>query len=224
VVLTNCMDLENWAFGLVRDLLGWVAAESRGDTLPPMPDPPDPTRVANAADYQGVLRTGSGERLEVVARGEGLVLVIDGLPVPLARRWDDDFLVEHAEFERFLMGFERDEEGAVVAAHHGDRRWHRDPPAPDAEIGDVAHLEPFVGHYRSHNPWMTNFRVVLREDRLMFVHPTGWEEPLAEVGEARFRIGSDERSPERLAFDAVVAGRALRADRSGCPYYRTFTT
>jgi hypothetical protein len=38
-----------------------------------------------------------------------------------------------------------------------------------------------------------------------------------------FRVGSDACSRETLRFAAVVEGRALRADYSGCPYFRAFT-
>jgi D-alanyl-D-alanine carboxypeptidase len=227
LVLTNCLDLENWAFGLVRDLLGWVAAEAEGSPLPPTSPVPDATRVEDAVSYEGTFRSrDSGEeRLEVVADGGRLVVLHDGERVTLASRGEDDFLADHPDFERFVMGFERGPDGTVTAVHHGPRRWHRAVPDVPAVPGPdpSPDLEPFVGHYRSHNPWMTNFRVVLREERLVFIHPHGWEEPLIQLDGARFRIGSDERSPERIEFDAIVAGRALRATRSGCPYFRAFT-
>jgi CubicO group peptidase (beta-lactamase class C family) len=219
-VLTNCMDYESWAFGLVQDLLGWAAAESAGSALPAPPPPPDPWRVEDAAAYEGEFRARDGDRLEVVAEGDRLFLVRGGDRVPLLR-WGDAFLVDHPDFERFDLRVERGDEAAVTAVHHGSRRWHR--VVPTTELEETAHLAPFVGHYRSHNPWMTNFRVVLREDALVFAHPAGWEEPLVELSDGRFRIGADERSPERLEFDAIVNGEALRAVRSGCPYYRAFT-
>ncbi len=37
-----------------------------------------------------------------------------------------------------------------------------------------------------------------------------------------FRVGEDACSPETLRFTAIADGQALRADYSGCPYYRTF--
>ena len=40
-------------------------------------------------------------------------------------------------------------------------------------------------------------------------------------GGGAFRVG--ERTPERISFDSVVSGRALRATLSGCAYYRVFT-
>jgi hypothetical protein len=42
---------------------------------------------------------------------------------------------------------------------------------------------------------------------------------LTELGDGRFRVG-EERSLESLHFDAVADGQALRANLSGCDYYR----
>lgn len=84
---------------------------------------------------------------------------------------------------------------------------------------------PYLGHYRAHNAWATNFRVVASEGGLVF----GWDcydserHPLTSVGEAEFRIGEQEWSPERLRFDTVIDGRAQRALFSGAEFHRTFT-
>jgi len=48
----------------------------------------------------------------------------------------------------------------------------------------------------------------------------GAEDPLTPLGEVDFRVG-EGWSPERLRFDAVVDGRALRANLSGADYYRS---
>ena len=63
----------------------------------------------------------------------------------------------------------------------------------------------------------------MRRDQLVLIYPQGTEEPLTALGDGRFRVGEDERSPERLAFDTVLEGQALRANFSGCEYYRAFT-
>jgi hypothetical protein len=78
-------------------------------------------------------------------------------------------------------------------------------------------------HYRAHNPWeQSNFRVILRSGTLWLVWPTGEEEPLAPLPDDVFRVG-DDMLPERLRFDQVVGGQALRARLSGTDYYRFFT-
>ena len=44
--------------------------------------------------------------------------------------------------------------------------------------------------------------------------------PLSPLPNGDFRLGSEDWWPERLRFDAIVAGAALRADFSGEAYYR----
>jgi hypothetical protein len=48
----------------------------------------------------------------------------------------------------------------------------------------------------------------------------GPEDALTPLDDGSFRVGEEEWSPERLRFDAVVADEALRANLSGCDYYR----
>ena len=82
-----------------------------------------------------------------------------------------------------------------------------------------------AGHYRSHDPWVTNFRVILRGDVLWLVFaaaPDGFEpeQPLFPRADGSFRVGDDPGGPEDLRFDVVVDGRPLRAWLSGFAYYR----
>lgn len=81
--------------------------------------------------------------------------------------------------------------------------------------------DAYPGHYRSHIPWQTNFRVVLRKGALWLVWPAGSEEPLTPVGKDVFRVGN-EISPERLRFSQAVNGQTLCANLSGSDYYRFF--
>ena len=83
----------------------------------------------------------------------------------------------------------------------------------------------FAGHYRSHNPWTTNFRIVLRGDQpwLIFAGaPDGFdtEQILVPGDDSSYRVGEDPGNPETVSFDTVVGGQALRAWLSGWPYYR----
>jgi D-alanyl-D-alanine carboxypeptidase len=222
VVLTNCLAYEDWPFMLCREVLGWVRATSSSGPPAPVAPRPDDLRVERAEEFAGRYEGDRG-RLLVVAEGSGLFLEHGGDRIPLRRRPDDRFLVEHHDFARFLLGFER-QDGAVIAAYHGPDRWTRGgappvqgapPPQPDQDA--------FLGHYRSNNPWTTNFRVVRRGALLLLVYADGSEEPLTPLDPACFRIGDEDGSPERLRFDAIVEGRALRANLSGCDYYRTFT-
>ena len=90
------------------------------------------------------------------------------------------------------------------------------PPAP--ELDEYA---SFYGRYRSYNPWLPGFRVQQRESGLTAQMAWGEDKPLTRIGEAEFRVGEENWSPERVRFDAVVEGQALRANLSGETYYRS---
>ena len=49
------------------------------------------------------------------------------------------------------------------------------------------------------------------------------EQPLIALADGSFRVGDDSAGPERLSFDTIVDGSALRAWLSGSPYYRVDT-
>ncbi len=85
---------------------------------------------------------------------------------------------------------------------------------------------PVVGHYRCYNPWLANIRVSWHDGSLWVwagEHQTCLGEPLIQLPDGSYRVGADERSPERLRFDTVIDGKATRATLSGCALYRTFT-
>ena len=67
-------------------------------------------------------------------------------------------------------------------------------PEPSAELQAIA------GHYRSHNPWTTNFRIVLRGDEpwLIFAGaPDGFdtEQILVPLDDGSYRVGDGSRQP-----------------------------
>jgi CubicO group peptidase (beta-lactamase class C family) len=85
---------------------------------------------------------------------------------------------------------------------------------------------PFLGRFRSHNPWLPSFSIASREGGL--VAGTEWLNgsdrfPLTPLDGERFRVGEPDWSPEWMHFDTVMEGRAQRAVYSGTPYYRAFT-
>jgi hypothetical protein len=97
-----------------------------------------------------------------------------------------------------------------------------EPHPPDCPL--VPELEEHAalyGRYRSYNPWLPGFRIEQRESGLAAQMAWGDVKPLTPLSEADFRVGEEEWSPERLCFDAVVEGRALRAKLSGETYYRS---
>lgn len=176
----------------------------------------DPLAVEDAADYEGEY-AGARGRLVFHADGDRLVLGGDE-PTPLEPRRSDRFLADRPDLALFLLRFRR-EGGRVVEAVHGGDVYRREeapsPPAPAAPAEWAAH----PGHYRAYNPWYSNFRVAIRGGELMLIFPWGLEEPLEPLGGGTFRVG-EEWSPERLRFDALADGKALRATLAGEAYYR----
>lgn len=195
-------------------------AARQDEPLPELPPVPEPSRVESAGDYAGVYRLES-DSIEFKAGNGELLLARHGEEFPLEPRGDDTFLVPHPDFELFLLRFERDEDGAIVAAAHGERRWLAPEQAPTA-VESPAEWRSLAGHYRCHNPWGTNFRVIVRDGELILVLPDGLEVPLTPRGDGVFRVGDDD-SPEFIRFDTIVDGEAWRAKYSGCDYYRFFT-
>jgi CubicO group peptidase (beta-lactamase class C family) len=187
---------------------------------------PDPTHVENAADFAGTYR-GARRTLKFAAEGDKLVLCL-----PEDRRWvlekrgEDAFYVPHPDLARFLLRFGRaatdgEEPGEVDQVCHGGDWYVGECYAGPRAFEHPVEWHACPGHYRSHIPWQTNFRVVLRKGALQLVWPAGDEEPLTPVDEGVFRIG-DETSPERLRFSQLVQGQALCANLSGSDYYRFF--
>jgi CubicO group peptidase (beta-lactamase class C family) len=223
-------DEEIAMFGL--KLLGGALHDQE---MPEMP-PADPGRVQNAADYAGTYRAGpavgqaqqpqggrvGSEPLTLVAEEERLTLQYCGEHVALERRGPDCFYVDHPGFGLFLLRLGR-ENGEVVEAFHGPDWYTNDRYAGPTTFDYPKVWDAYPGHYRSHNPWLTNFRIVLRKGALALIAPSESEEPLVPLGSAVFRVGEDDRSPERIRFDTILNGRALRASLSCNDYYRAFT-
>lgn len=211
---TNTLAVAQFALKCLRDL-------HLEDELPSLPPCPDPRRVEDAARYAGVYRAGE-RKLVLNAGGERLTLDYAGQRLGLEQRGADRFFVPHADFERFLLGFEFSETGEPLAALHGGERYANEkfPEPVDPERPDWT---AFTGHYRAHNPWYSNFRVVQRAGALALIWPSGEEEPLTLLEDGSFRVGEEPLSPERLRLDTLMNGEALRANLSGGDYYRTFT-
>jgi CubicO group peptidase (beta-lactamase class C family) len=196
--------------------------------LPTMP-PVDPDKIENAAEYAGTYRAfpeqsrGAGPKmLTLVAEGQRLIVRYYDERIVLERRGPDRFYVDHPDFALFLLRLGR-EKGKVVELFHGPD-WHTNDQYTGPTTFDYPQeWDAYPGHYLSFNPWLSNFRVVLRKGALLLVEPSGEEQALVPLGSGVFRVGEDGRSPERLRFDTILNGRALHANLSCGDYYRTFT-
>jgi hypothetical protein len=227
-----------------------LRAALRGEPLPDLPLH-DWARVESAAEYAGrYVAAGRGPEgrrpttddrrpgtedqepktrgtpdLILVAEGERLYLVREGLRVALEGRGDDTFYVPHPELDSFLLRFERDAGQVAEAAHGPD--WYTGPAyAGPTSFAHPPEWDAFPGRYRAHNPWVPGVIVALRKGPLRLIWTSdydgadGDEQPLVPLPGGGFRIGADERGPERARFDTIVEGRALRLVLSGSPMYR----
>jgi CubicO group peptidase (beta-lactamase class C family) len=221
VVLVNGYLESYGAVEIATHVLKLLRAGQHQQEIPAPPSVTDPASVNNAGEYAGTY-SANGNTLDLVAQGERLLLKYGGLDVALEKRGGDSFYVGHPDLEPYLLEFGRDGD-RVVEAFHGAGWYTGGDYSGPTSFDYPKEWECYPGHYRAHNPGLSNFRVVLRKGALLLVFPTGGNELLVPLGDSLFRIGEDQRSPETLRFDALAGGRALRADYSGCPYYRTYT-
>lgn len=206
---------------MARFALEVFKAALHGRELPALPPRADPGQVQNAADYVGTYRCGS-QRVTVTAEGQGLVLQWEGEAIPLEPREPDTFYADSPNLRLFLLQFGR-EEGEVVEFFYGPDWYTHERYGGPRSFEHPAAWAAYAGHYRSYNPWYSNFRVVLRKGALVLIEPDGDTQALVPLSEGAFRIGQDERLPEVIRFGTLIGGLARRANVSGCDYYRTFT-
>ncbi len=200
--------------------LAVLRAEAEKKPLPPMPEPDDPYKVANAADYAGTYTAPAGSdtrKIVLTAEGTLLKLTYKGEQIPLEIIAPDNFYVSHPDFALFPLSFERTEKAVTEASWGGD--WY----AGEHYTGPRTFENPpewraFAGHYRNENPWEGSFRVVLRKGRLWL-----GGDPLVPLGPGLFRLGEEEHAPNRVRFEDVANGKALRATVSGTEYRRIET-
>jgi D-alanyl-D-alanine carboxypeptidase len=200
-----------------------VAAALDDKTIPQSPALPDPAVIENAAEYAGTY-IGDGATINLEAAGDGLDLVAGDERTSLLTHGADTFLVNHPDFDLFLLRAVRNADGKVAELTHGSN-WYRG----EAYDGPTSFEMPeewsaFPGHYRSYNPWKSNFRIGLRKGQLWLFWRDGREEVL-ELTASGFQPTADHNSPLRLNFDAIVEGRALRGrwNDGDDIFYRFFT-
>ena len=227
VILCNGSDVDT--YGPARYALRFAAAMRDGRPAPEPPEIPDAARVADAARYAGdYVDETTGAALSVRAEGDGLRLHADDgkVSVLLEQIAGNAFCVPDDAFDPFPLRFrmaDRDgDDRPAVEIHHGPDAYVRSGAEPlEAERPYPPEWAAFAGHYRSHAPYVSNFRVILRRGRPYLAWPHGAEEPLTpyawDAGPSpRFAVGAaGEPSAEWVRFDPVVGGRALRAIWAG---------
>ena len=221
VMLCNGPDVNTYP--PARYALQLAAAIGSGQSLPDPPPVPDPTRFANAHSYAGTyIDDRTGNCLSVRAQGNRLLLCRPGAAdTTLEHVARNTFCVPLNAFDPFPLRF-RAQEGAsadapMVEIRHGPAVYVRQGSAPlTCDAPCPPEWGAFPGHYRSHAPYISNFRIILRQGRLILAWPNGGEESLtphpSDSGPSqRFLVGlPGEPSAEWIRFDPIVGSRALR--------------
>lgn len=199
--------------------LTMLNAAVRGKKLPSLPALRDPFHVKNASYYAGEYGCLDGKRVSFRSQRDRLYLVEGNKTIPLEQRDKDTFLADHSDYHLFLFKFGRKADKVVEVSHGAD--WYpKDSYKGRRVLSHPRPWNPYPGHYRSHNPWTSNFRVVLREGALVLIQHDGKEEPIVALEGGTFRVGVDKRCPERIEFSAIFKGKAMVAVLSGGRYVR----
>jgi CubicO group peptidase (beta-lactamase class C family) len=204
---------------VVKFALELLGAASNGQPLPPAPpSPPPPEKVTNASLYAGTFTSPEGKQLVLAAEGENLVLRLGSSRVVLESAGQDAFLVKHPEFELFLLTFGR-EKDVIVEVSHGSNWWTNERYSGPKTFDYPKEWDAYTGHYHSDNPWYGSARVVIRKGQLSVEGVL----PLVQVDPGVFKPATDPGDADRIVFDRVTNGRAMRMDYSGIEFVRAFT-
>jgi hypothetical protein len=196
---------------------GYALAALRTVPIPPAPEFDDPYKVPNAADYAGTYTAPDGKQLKIAAAGDRLELVHKGERLPLERIAPDNFWAPDPAFALFPLSFEREGDKVVEVSHGGD--WYAGERYKGPRTFETPpEYRAYAGHYRNEDPWMGSARVILRKGRLWLGGA-----PLLPLGGGLFRIGEEDHEPDRMRFEEVFNGRALRAYISGTEFRRVET-
>ncbi|HSE16767.1 MAG TPA: serine hydrolase domain-containing protein [Pyrinomonadaceae bacterium] len=193
-------------------------ASADGKPLPEAPAPPPaPDEVKNAADYAGAYTSLDGKKLELVADGNKLVLVLTNRRVALERVGGERFVVKHPDFDTFLLGFVRENQ-QVTQAYHGANWYLGEKYTGPKTFETRKEWEGFVGHYHNDSPWYGDMRIVMRKGQLF----AEGVQPLVPRADGKFGLG-DPEAPDWIGFETIVDGRAMRLNFSGIVFRRSFT-
>jgi CubicO group peptidase (beta-lactamase class C family) len=193
-------------------------ASLAGQPLPEAPEAaPAADEVKNAAEYAGTYTSPDGKKLELLAQGERLMLIHGGQRIALERATGDRFIVKHPDFELFLLGFVRENQQVTQAFYGPD--WYAGAKYVGPQSFETnKQWEGLVGHYYNDSPWYGGTRVVMRRGQL-FMDGT---QRLIPRGDGKFGIG-DLEAPDRISFESIIDGRAMRLNYSGIIFRRVFT-
>ena len=194
-------------------------AAARNQEWPaPPPPPPATDKIANAADYAGTFTATAGTKLVLTNQGDELLLHDAGATIVLEQAAPDLFYVEHPDWDLFMLGFSR-EQGKVAEAFHGARWWTNEHYSGPRSFQHPPEWDAYAGHFQSDSPWYESTRLVIRKGQLL----VEGLQPLEPIEPRVFRVPGQGNDVDRVVFDTIVDGRAMRASYSGVEFFRALT-
>lgn len=207
IVLTNgdC-DPSLFTRGILALVNGWQIPES-----------PVQKTAKKFQEYAGVYYSQSGDLLELRFDGGSYLVHFDQKVLSALALDEERFYIEEIDPIHALR-LTSDPIGAKTL-EWGTRYFAEKKPTGQPEINPHPAI---CGHYRSYNPWLSNFRVIARNGSLWMVYPSGVEESLTEIEENVYRVGP-QGSPEKLVFGTLIGMVSQSAWLGGQEYNRVFT-
>ncbi len=219
--------------GLDLQLMKWISdVVTAAYTGKALPDAPSKAGPLDLQRYVGSYRDphappGEEGGLDFGTDGRQLFLKRGARRAALIKMGADTFREAGDAGNRLPFFFDRPSEPKDARAVGVSRgaQWYaasgastRIAPALPKEYGS------YIGHFENNGPEGPNARVFVRNGRLMLAHHLeAPAQPLEPLTPGVFRWGDKAYSPERVRFDTVVEGRALRLSISGVPLYRKDT-
>jgi CubicO group peptidase (beta-lactamase class C family) len=179
---------------------------------------PNPTRatVDHPEHYAGRYTAQSGESFELIASGDQLRMRYNGR----------DSAVQQAEGGFACADGRFAVSGLVIDTEHdrAARAWADDVEfLRDPSIGykppASADLRALAGRYDNDDRWLGPITFVARDGKLW----AGNAAPLKQTAAGYWRFDGDDSSPERIRFDSMMNGKAMRVWYSGKPFARRFS-
>lgn len=157
--------------------------------------------------------------LEFAAAGRRLTVKHNGAAVPLVRVREDTFQVESGDMAAHYFVFARDA-GKVTELSYGSDWYTNRAYTGPKQFDTPPDFTAYAGRYVNHNPEDDEVHVFLRKGQLFLATGMDGGQRLIPAGPATFRPAAPDFTPERVSFDSIVEGHALRLFLSGMPMYR----
>ncbi len=208
VLLSNGIDDPELAAWIVETVHRAYHGEAPTEP-PPLPAPPPP-----AEHFAGTYRDAAGKVLIIRAGAGGLL--VDGPDLIALHRIGPDIFAapsDAPDVDAYIFTNE--------GVSHGADWFARGKALPVPK-----EYRALVGHYTSHNPEGPDSRIFVRDGALMLRNigeGAKGDIKLLPLGNGTYRLAEPDQNPERLRFDTVIEGRALRLLVSGQPVYRVDT-